>query len=78
VTFELSAVVAERDIDLAFEVADGETLAVLGPNGSGKSTALAVTAGLVAPNPGRVVLAGRVLTDIGPGRPGTRVPPHAR
>jgi molybdate transport system ATP-binding protein len=78
VTFELSAVVAERDVDLAFEVADGETLAVLGPNGSGKSTALAVTAGLVAPNPGRVVLAGRVLTDIGPGRPGTRVPPHAR
>jgi molybdate transport system ATP-binding protein len=78
VTFELSAVVAERDVDLAFEVADGETLAVLGPNGSGKSTALAVTAGLVEPNPGRVVLAGRVLTDIGPGRPGTRVPPHAR
>jgi len=78
VTFELSAVVAERDVDVAFEVADGETLAVLGPNGSGKSTALAVTAGLVAPNPGRVVLAGRVLTDIGPGRPGTRVPPHAR
>ena len=77
-TFELSAVVAERDVDVAFEVADGETLAVLGPNGSGKSTALAVTAGLVAPNPGRVVLAGRVLTDIGPGRPGTRVPPHAR
>jgi molybdate transport system ATP-binding protein len=78
VTFELSAVVAERGLDLAFDVADGETLAVLGPNGSGKSTALGVTAGLVAPEPGRVVLDGRVLTDVGPGRPGTWVPPHAR
>ena len=45
---------------------------MLGPNGSGKSTALAVTAGLVTPDAGRVVLDGRVLTDVGPGgrRPG--------
>jgi molybdate transport system ATP-binding protein len=78
VSFELSFRVSERDVDLAFEVAAGETLAVLGPNGSGKSTALAVTAGLVTPDAGRVVLDGRVLTDVGAGRPGVRVAPHAR
>ena len=77
-TLELVAQVAERDVDLAFDVAAGETLAVLGPNGSGKSTALWVTAGLVQPDVGRVLLDGRVLTDVGPGRPGVRVPPHAR
>jgi len=78
VTFELSCVLAERGVDLALEVATGETLAVLGPNGSGKSTALAVTAGLVTPDIGRVVIDGTVLTDVGPGRPGLRVAPHAR
>lgn len=77
-TFELEARVGERGVDVAFEVAAGETLAVLGPNGSGKSTALWVTAGLVQPDVGRVVLDGRVLTDVGPGRPGVRVPPHER
>jgi len=78
VTFELACDVAERDVGVAFEVATGETLAVLGPNGSGKSTVLSVAAGLVTPDSGRVVLEGRVLTDVGPGRPGVRVPPHDR
>ena len=77
-TFELSCVVAERDVEVAFQVASGETLAVLGPNGSGKSTALGVAAGLVAADSGRVVLEGRVLTDVGAERPGIRVPPHDR
>ena len=77
-SFELSCTLGERGIDLALEVAEGETLALLGPNGSGKSTALAVTAGLVAPDAGRVVLDDRVLTDVGPGRPGVTVAPHAR
>ncbi len=77
-SFELSCLVSARDVDLALDVAAGETLAVLGPNGSGKSTALAVVAGLVTPDAGRVVLEGRVLTDVGPGRPGVRVAPHAR
>ena len=63
---------------MALEAAAGETLALLGPNGSGKSTALDVIAGLVAPDSGRVELDGRVLTDVGPDRPGVRVPPHAR
>jgi molybdate transport system ATP-binding protein len=78
VSLELSCVVGERGVDLALEVHSGETLAVLGPNGSGKSTALGVVAGLVTPDAGRVVLDGRVLTDVGPGRSGVRVAPHAR
>jgi molybdate transport system ATP-binding protein len=75
VSFSLSFAVAERDVDVAFDVASGETLALLGPNGSGKSTALGVTAGLVLPDAGRVELDGHVLTDVSAG---VRVPPHAR
>jgi molybdate transport system ATP-binding protein len=75
VTFSLSFTVAERGVEVAFDVAAGETLALLGPNGSGKSTALAVTAGLVTPDTGRVELDGRVLTDVASD---VRVPPHAR
>ena len=67
-----------RDVEVAIEVGDGETLALLGPNGSGKSTLLGVLAGLVRPGIGRVVLDDTVLTDVGPGRPGRMVAPHAR
>lgn len=77
-TLELSCVMAERDVDLALDLAAGETVAILGPNGSGKSTALAVIAGLVAPDAGHVVLQGRVLTDLGADRPRVHVPPHDR
>ncbi|MBC9734936.1 sulfate/molybdate ABC transporter ATP-binding protein [Nocardioides marmotae] len=71
-TLELSATVAARDLEVSLEVADGETLALLGPNGTGKSTVLAVAAGLLRPDDGRVVLDGEELT-------GRRVvPPHAR
>ncbi|MEV7428143.1 ATP-binding cassette domain-containing protein [Nocardioides sp. NPDC092400] len=71
-TLELSATVAARDVEVALEVADGETVALLGPNGAGKSTVLAVAAGLLRPDAGRVVLDGEELT----GR--RQVPPHAR
>lgn len=72
------ATVADRGVDLAFETAPGQTLALLGPNGAGKSTALAVTAGLVRPDTGRVVLGGRPLTVTGPGTRDVLVPPHDR
>jgi molybdate transport system ATP-binding protein len=65
--------VSERDVDVALDVADGETVAVLGPNGAGKSTVLAVAAGLLRPDAGRVVLDGAELTG-----PGVWVAPHAR
>lgn len=70
---EVGATVDERSVDVAFEVPDGETLAILGPNGAGKSTVLSVIAGLLRPDRGRVVLDGRELTGAR-----TLVPPHDR
>lgn len=65
--------VEDRDVEIAFEVAAGETVAILGPNGAGKSTTLDVIGGLLRPDAGRVVLDGEELT-------GERrwVPPHGR
>ncbi|WP_340540195.1 sulfate/molybdate ABC transporter ATP-binding protein [Nocardioides sp. GXZ039] len=74
-SLELSARVEERGVELAFDVADGETVALLGPNGAGKSTALAVIAGLLRPDAGRVVLDGRTLAD---SAAGIDLPPHRR
>ena len=48
----------------AFDVADGERVALFGPSGAGKTTVLEVIAGLVAPARGRVELGGRVLTFV--------------
>jgi molybdate transport system ATP-binding protein len=76
VTFVHDAAVAARGVDVAFEVGDGETVALLGPNGAGKSTVLAVTAGLLRPDRGRVVLDDRVLTRRGGGD--VHVAPHDR
>lgn len=72
-SLELDATVAERDVEVALEVADGETLAVLGPNGAGKSTLLSVVAGLIRPSRGHVRLDGRELTG-----DAAFVPPHGR
>ena len=35
-TLALEATVPERGLDVALDVADGETLALVGPNGAGK------------------------------------------
>ncbi len=48
--------------DVSFEVAQGETLALLGTNGAGKSTALRVISGLAIPSRGVVRLNGRTIT----------------
>lgn len=71
-TLLLEATVAGRGVEVALEVAAGETVALLGPNGAGKSTVLAVAAGLLRPDTGTVRLDDHELT-------GRRVvPPHAR
>ncbi|MBW4722226.1 ABC transporter ATP-binding protein [Saccharothrix obliqua] len=59
--------------DLSLAVAPGETLALLGPSGSGKSTALKAVAGFLRPTAGRVLLAGRDVTDEPPNRRGLGV-----
>ena len=74
----VEAHVAERGLDVAFDVEAGETLALLGPNGAGKSSVLDVIAGLLAPDEGTVNLGGRVLTDVRVGSPTRQVAPHAR
>ena len=52
--------------DVDFEVARGETLALLGTNGAGKSTALRVISGLAIPSRGVVRLHGRTITLTAP------------
>ena len=47
---------------VSFEVADGETLALVGANGAGKSTLLRAIAGAHRPVGGRVVFDGRDIT----------------
>ncbi|HEY0638967.1 MAG TPA: ABC transporter ATP-binding protein [Pseudonocardiaceae bacterium] len=50
-------------LDLALDVAPGETVALLGPNGAGKTTALRALAGLRPLTRGSVELDGTVLDD---------------
>jgi len=53
-------------IDLA--VKPGECVALLGPSGCGKSTILRLIAGLDSPDGGSILLAGRDITALAPGR----------
>jgi ABC-2 type transport system ATP-binding protein len=43
---------------VSFAAAPGQILGLLGPNGAGKSTTVAMLCGLVAPDAGRVIVAG--------------------
>ncbi|MFF1377712.1 thiol reductant ABC exporter subunit CydD [Streptomyces sp. NPDC058308] len=52
----------------AFEVAPGETVALVGPSGAGKSTLLNVVLGFVGPTEGRVCVGGVDLADVSPER----------
>ncbi len=53
---------------VGLEIARGEVVGLLGPNGAGKSTLLRVVAGIQRPDRGSVVLDGRELTSLPPGR----------
>ncbi|MEV0393061.1 ABC transporter ATP-binding protein [Polymorphospora rubra] len=46
----------------SMDLAAGEVVAIMGPSGSGKSTLLHCTAGIVAPDSGRIVYRGRELS----------------
>ncbi|MFZ6030767.1 MAG: ABC transporter ATP-binding protein [Chloroflexota bacterium] len=56
-------------VQVTFDVAAGETVALLGPSGCGKSTLLSLVAGLQAPDEGEIRWDGRSLHG---------VPPHQR
>jgi lipopolysaccharide transport system ATP-binding protein len=55
--------------DVSFEIEAGETVGLVGPNGSGKSTTLALIAGVLRAQVGRVEVRGRVapLLELGAG-----------
>jgi ABC-type polysaccharide/polyol phosphate transport system ATPase subunit len=48
--------------NVSFQLADGESLAVVGSNGAGKSTLLSLAAGLTLPDQGKVLVKGRIAT----------------
>jgi branched-chain amino acid transport system ATP-binding protein len=50
--------------DLSFEVLEGERLVLLGLNGAGKTTTVATLAGLLRPDHGSIIFAGRDITDL--------------
>lgn len=66
---------ADRGLDVEFDVGAGEVLAVVGPNGAGKSTIAQVIAGLVRADRAVVRLGDRTLTDTAAG---VTVPIHRR
>jgi molybdate transport system ATP-binding protein len=55
------------DLDVALDVRDGETVALVGPNGAGKTTALRAVAGLQPIERGQVELDGQTLDHPGSG-----------
>lgn len=50
--------------DVSLEAPSGALTAIIGPNGSGKSTLLRTLSGELAPTRGRIVMAGRTLSEL--------------
>jgi branched-chain amino acid transport system ATP-binding protein len=53
---------------VSLDVTKGEIVSVIGPNGAGKTTVLNMISGFYHPDTGRIVLEGRVVTDLAPSR----------
>jgi molybdate transport system ATP-binding protein len=74
-SFDAAVALGPFRLEAAFSVRAGETLALVGPNGAGKTTALALVAGLLRPDRGRIACAGETWCDTASG---VFRPPEAR
>jgi molybdate transport system ATP-binding protein len=72
---EIGTQLGAVELDLAFEVAPGECLALAGPSGAGKTSVLRIAAGLVRPRRGLVEANGDTWLDT---ERGIDVPPERR
>ena len=54
------------NVDISFEVAEGEILGLIGPNGAGKTSLFNAIAGEVAPDRGEIRLDGARISGAGP------------
>jgi branched-chain amino acid transport system permease protein len=52
--------------DVSFSVPEGGIVGIIGPNGAGKTTLFNLLNGIVAPNSGAVIFAGRSITGLKP------------
>jgi len=74
-----SHVIVRREhftVEVALQVAVGETVAVMGPSGAGKSTLLQALAGLQSLDAGEIAVEGRVVDRVS--KPRVRTPPMDR
>lgn len=56
------------NVDISFEVHDGEILGLIGPNGAGKTSLFNAISGEVVPDAGEIRLAGRRISGLPPER----------
>jgi branched-chain amino acid transport system ATP-binding protein len=79
----VSALLEVREVSKAFggvqavtrvslDVPEGEIVSVIGPNGAGKTSLLNMVSGFYHPDSGRILLAGRDVTDLAPSRVAAR------
>jgi len=54
------------NVDISFDVAQGEILGLIGPNGAGKTSLFNSISGEVSPDKGDIVLDGKTISGLGP------------